>query len=187
LRENVHAQVSDYGCCDRRASLGCEKVVHVSPLHGTTFFAISLLLCGSTVALAQNARTPEWFKKLDWDGSGGISPEEHPFFCLFLASDSFCLNHHNQLLASCVSPAEIGRCSCIGCKAPGTTTTPTAGRISPSAWGYSSVRGYLSSPDERVVPAHEALGPIPEISPPSFSQRWMARCLASSGSLASGG
>ena len=72
-------------------------------------------------------------------------------------------------------------------QSPRLIKTPLAGRISRSAWGYSSVQDNLSSSDERAVPVHEALGPIPGISPPSFSQRWMARCLASSGSFASGG
>ncbi len=47
-------------------------------MNPTTLFAISVLLCGSIVALAHNAETPEWFKKLDRDGSGGISREEIP-------------------------------------------------------------------------------------------------------------
>ena len=47
-------------------------------MNPTTLFAISVLLCSSTVALAQKAETPGWFKKLDRDGSGGISREEMP-------------------------------------------------------------------------------------------------------------
>jgi hypothetical protein len=47
-------------------------------LNQTTLFALSALLCGSTVALAQKAETPDWFKKLDRNGDGAISKEEMP-------------------------------------------------------------------------------------------------------------